>query len=86
MPCKNGKQCLREIRSNRILKHIPVIMFSTSYNKADVDETFSDRANRYVPKPVLIKDLVKILQKFFFGLRRKISFKPDIKKFCFAGK
>lgn len=81
MPCKNGKQCLREIRSNRMLKHIPVIMFSTSYNKADVDETFSDGANRYVPKPVLIKDLVKILQRIFSSGSKENFLKPDKKNF-----
>jgi CheY-like chemotaxis protein len=81
MPCKNGKQCLREIRSNRMLKHIPVIMFSTSYDKGDVDETFSDGANRYVPKPVLIKDLVKILQKIFSSDSKENFLNTDRKNF-----
>jgi len=31
MPRKNGFECLTEMKENKKLKHIPVIMFSTSY-------------------------------------------------------
>lgn len=81
MPCKNGKQCLREIRSNKMLKHIPVIMFSTSYYKADVEETFADGANRYVTKPVLIKDLVRVLQRIFSSGSKEEFLKPNKNNF-----
>src|SRR5258705_11979617 len=30
MPCKDGIQCLKEIRGNKKLDDVPVIMFSTS--------------------------------------------------------
>src|ERR1035437_9290308 len=33
MPRKNGKECLAEIKLNDKLKHFPVIMFSTSYER-----------------------------------------------------
>ena len=31
MPRKNGFECLSEIKHNEKLKHLPVVMFSTSY-------------------------------------------------------
>ena len=64
-----------------MLKHIPVIMFSTSYHKADVEETFADGANRYLTKPVLIKDLVKILQRIFSSSSKEDFITPDRKNF-----
>jgi CheY-like chemotaxis protein len=65
MPIKNGKQCLQEIRSNNLLNHIPVIMFSTSAYEKDIEETFRNGANLYVSKPVFIRDEVKMLKRIF---------------------
>src|SRR6185436_708779 len=47
MPCKNGKECLKEIRSNKELDEVPVVMFSTSDHEKDVEETFQNGANLY---------------------------------------
>jgi len=52
MPCKNGKECLKEIRSKKELDEVPIVMFSTSSYKEDIDETFANGANLYVSKPV----------------------------------
>jgi len=65
MPYKNGKECLKEIRSNSSFKHVPVIMFSTSSYKTDIEETFANGANMYVSKPVFFDDVVTILKQIF---------------------
>ena len=65
MPYKNGKECLQEIRGNHKFKYVPVIIFTTSANDKDIDETYSKGANLYVTKPVFIADLVKILKRIF---------------------
>jgi len=51
MPEKNGKECLREIRANEDFNDIPVIIYSTSSSKKDVDETFKMGADLYITKP-----------------------------------
>ncbi len=51
MPCKNGLQCLKEIRSNEKLKDISVAIYSTSNSEKDMEETFCNRANIYIHKP-----------------------------------
>ena len=51
MPYKNGIDCLIEIRSNKIFSGIPIVIYSTSSNPKDVDETCKAGANLYIEKP-----------------------------------
>jgi CheY-like chemotaxis protein len=51
MPEKGGKECLREIREEPRLAHLPVIIYSTSSSRKDIDDTFALGANLYVVKP-----------------------------------
>lgn len=51
MPGKNGKQCLQEIRSNAVLKNLPVIIYSTSSRNQDIKDTYTIGANLYFRKP-----------------------------------
>jgi CheY-like chemotaxis protein len=37
MPRKNGYECLAEIKQSEELKHIPVVIYSTSYYKSILD-------------------------------------------------
>jgi CheY-like chemotaxis protein len=71
MPFKNGKECLQEIRSNPKLSEVPVVMFSTSAHKEDIEETYSNGANLYVSKPVFYQDEIKILKKYFLLIGKK---------------
>jgi CheY-like chemotaxis protein len=63
MPLKNGHECLEEIRSNRKLKHIPVIIYSTSTSREHIDETFRRGASFYMPKPDSFRDLKTLTSK-----------------------
>lgn len=51
MPRKNGFECLTELKDNERLKHIPVVIFSTSFPKAIIDRVFKMGANLYIRKP-----------------------------------
>ena len=62
MPEKGGKECLREIRNNERLKDLPIIIYSTSSNRKDIDDTFEMGANLYVCKPNSFADLTKTLK------------------------
>jgi CheY-like chemotaxis protein len=81
MPCKNGKECVREIRSNNKLDLVPVVMFSISSRKEDIEETFASGANLYVSKPVFFLDEVEILKKIFSLNWREELLKPDRARF-----
>ena len=63
MPCKNGLQCLKEIRSNKKLKDISIAIYSTSDSKKDIEETFLNGANVYITKPNDFNLLKQLLEK-----------------------
>lgn len=50
MPCKNGLECLKEIKQNTNLKHLPVIMYSTSFEKEVIDQLFESGAHYFIRK------------------------------------
>ena len=65
MPFKNGFQCLSEIRCDSRLKDIFVIIYSTTSNPKEVDETFAKGANLFIHKPNTFTELKRMLAKVF---------------------
>jgi CheY-like chemotaxis protein len=63
MPVKNGMECLREIRSDKKLDWLPVIIYTTSDNPKDIDICYELRANLYVVKPTSFESIIKTLKK-----------------------
>lgn len=71
MPRKDGKQVLKEIRSNPTIKMIPVVMLTTSDQEKDILDSYNLGVNAYISKPVRINDfidVVKKLEEFWFTL------------------
>jgi CheY-like chemotaxis protein len=58
MPGKNGFDCLKEIKSDPALSHIPVIVMSTSGYTADITTCYKLGANSYIRKPLTFNELV----------------------------
>ena len=81
MPLKNGKECLKIIRSNRKFEQVPIIMFSTSSYSQDIQETFTNGANLYISKAIFFKDEVKILKEIFAPNWQKELLIPDKARF-----
>jgi len=63
MPRKNGYECLSEIKLNKKLKHLPVIIYSTSFHKKFADILYEAGANYYISKPSEFSKLKKAVQK-----------------------
>ena len=61
MPRLNGRQCLAELRKLAHLKHIPVIIYSTSSLKKDIEETKRLGADMFLTKPSKFDDLCNAL-------------------------
>ena len=62
MPCKNGFECLAEIKNNDTLKDIPVVIFSTSNVHEKITLLFKTGADVYIHKPSDFAQLVKCIQ------------------------
>jgi CheY-like chemotaxis protein len=65
MPGKNGRECLAAIRQNASWNKIPIVIYSTSASKRDVNETYHSGANLYLLKPNSFQDLVQIIRRVF---------------------
>jgi CheY-like chemotaxis protein len=61
MPRKNGFECLSEIKRSERLKHIPVIIFSTSYEPETVNLLYNKGAQYYIRKPNDFAQFKKII-------------------------
>jgi len=69
MPEMNGWECLRSLKDDAALKHIPVVMYTTSSSKRDIEIAKDLGAFKLVTKPDRFQDLLKILS----GIIREIG-------------
>ena len=86
MPKKDGKECLKEIKSDDELKDIPCIMYSTSNNEKDINETFSSGANLYVSKPNSFNKIVSVLTLILTLKWNKLYTRPVKKEYVLSDK
>ncbi|WP_404785742.1 response regulator [Altericista sp. CCNU0014] len=73
MPRKDGREALREIKANPKLRHIPVVVLTTSSSQGDVYRSYDIGANSYITKPVTFDALVDVLNtlgKYWFSVVR----------------
>jgi CheY-like chemotaxis protein len=56
MPSMDGKSCLKYIKRDKRFAHIPVIIYSTSAHKKDIDLCLQLGADSYIQKPNSVKE------------------------------
>lgn len=86
MPIKNGLECLEEIKANKKLADIPVIMYSTSDHDGDVSTAFKGGANLYLMKPSHFPVLIKLLAQIFALNSKGALAKPTRNTFVLSEK
>ncbi|MCW3128331.1 MAG: putative two-component system response regulatory protein [Bacteroidetes bacterium] len=84
MPLKNGKESLADIRQNEKLKDLPVIIYSTSDEKKDIEETYALGANLYIKKPQDFIELEDILAVVIKRYRAEGIKRMDRSNYIFA--
>lgn len=62
LPKKDGREVLEEIKSNDKLKHIPVVVLTSSKAEKDIVETYNLHANSYIVKPVDLEKFIKVVE------------------------
>lgn len=62
MPCKNGFECLQEIKESPVWRFIPIIIFSTSAQPDTIDQVYEQGANYYICKPGTFPLLKKAIE------------------------
>jgi CheY-like chemotaxis protein len=62
MPRKDGRQALREIKADPVLRRIPVVILTTSRADTDIDTLYDSGASSFISKPVQFADLVNVIR------------------------
>ena len=62
MPKKDGREALREIKTDPELRKIPVIVLTTSKADTDIGQIYELGANSFISKPVTFDSLVKVMK------------------------
>ncbi|MBC7556664.1 MAG: response regulator [Chryseobacterium sp.] len=57
MPRSDGRECLKQLKRDAKLKHIPVIMYSTFFSEENISEFYKLGALSYLNKPTDINKL-----------------------------
>ena len=62
LPKKDGHEVLAEIKTDRELKRIPVIVLTTSYACSDITKTYASHANCFITKPTGLEHFIKVMR------------------------
>ena len=81
MPCKNGRECLTELKKNEQWKDIPVIIFSTSLDMQAVNQAYKDGVKHYICKPNSFDKIKKVIQLAVSSVFETKSATVSVEKF-----
>ena len=62
LPKKDGREVLAEIKADEDLKHIPVIVLTTSSAEQDIFRAYDLHANCYITKPIDLDRFTKVVK------------------------
>lgn len=71
MPKMDGREALKEIKSDKKLHSIPIIVLTTSKAEEDILKTYNLGVNSFITKPVKFSamvDVIKTLNKYWFEI------------------
>ncbi len=75
LPKKNGHELLDWIKDREGIKHIPVVVFTSSNESRDIEKAYKLGANSYVLKPVSFEkltELIKTLTTYWLSINENI--------------
>lgn len=58
LPAKDGRSVLKEVKADPVLRKIPIVIFSTSRAREDIQRCYELGANCYINKPGNLQDFV----------------------------
>jgi two-component system, chemotaxis family, response regulator Rcp1 len=73
LPRKDGREVLEDIKQDETLRHIPVVVLSTSQSEQDIARSYRLGANAFVTKPVDIDrffEVIRSLEQFWLDTAR----------------
>lgn len=83
LPKLSGGEVLREIKSDKALKSLPVVVLTSSEEESEVSKCYAEGANCYIVKPVdfnAFLSIVNLIEEFWLSvvkLGRDTKAKPE---------
>lgn len=71
LPKMDGRQVLEEIKEDPNLKHIPVVILTSSNAEKDILKSYKLHANCYITKPIGLEqfvEVIKSIEDFWFSI------------------
>jgi CheY-like chemotaxis protein len=71
MPRMDGREALKEIKTDPKLRSIPVVVFTTSKAEEDIFRSYELGVNSFITKPVTFESLIQVmltLGKYWFEI------------------
>jgi CheY-like chemotaxis protein len=62
LPKKDGREVLAEMKADEGLRHIPVVILTTSSAEQDILRSYDLHANCYITKPVALDEFMKVVR------------------------
>ena len=81
MPRKNGAVCLTEIKSNKKLQSIPVIIISTSLEQSLIEFLYTNGAHYFIRKPNSYAKLKFVINHAITLLDSEDASQPTLEEF-----
>jgi CheY-like chemotaxis protein len=81
MPCKDGRQCLKEIRANREYDTLPIVVYSSLHDLRNIEFCYREGSNLYAIKPGTLSELKTVLEKVFAVDWKKMLYFPPLSEF-----
>jgi len=73
LPRRDGREVLEDIKKDPKLRHIPVVILTSSQAEEDILRSYRLHANCFITKPVDLEQLTKVvhgIEQFWFTLVR----------------
>ncbi|MDF1658000.1 MAG: response regulator [Verrucomicrobiales bacterium] len=64
MPRKDGISVLKEVKAHPALKHIPVVVFTSSKQESEIRRCYAEGASSFIPKLTDSEELKKLFTTF----------------------
>ena len=78
LPRRDGREVLEDIKKDPKLRHIPVVILTSSQAEEDILRSYRLHANCYITKPVDFEQLTKVvhgIEQFWFTL---VKLPPEV--------
>ncbi len=78
LPKKDGREVLAEIKADKELKRIPVVILTSSAAEQDIVKSYNLHANCYVTKPVDLDQFINVVKSIEHFWLTVVKLPPEI--------